>query len=165
MIVRRFREGDEPALLDVFRSSVRDVASRDYAPEQIEAWAPDDVAPQAWAARIRAIAPFVVESEGELIAYADVQENGYIEHFFVSGRHQHRGAGRLLMERIHQRAAANRLAALTADVSRTAQPFFEHFGFTLVEERMPWIRGVRLPNALMCKRLIDTAMSGQPIQE
>lgn len=156
MNVRTFRSGDETALLDVFRSSVREVAKRDYSHEQIEAWAPDDISLDAWQARMRGLAPFIVESDGVPIAYADIQDNGYIDHFFVSGRHQREGAGRLLMEHIHRTAYARRIAALSADVSRTAQPFFEHFGFLLVEQRAPLIRGVPLQNAFMCKRLMHS---------
>jgi hypothetical protein len=42
---------------------------------------------------------------------------------------------------------------LTSDVSRTAQPFFGHWGFEVVEERRPVMRGVVIPNALMKKEL------------
>ncbi|RKP55678.1 GNAT family N-acetyltransferase [Pararobbsia silviterrae] len=153
MFVRKYRQGEEAALLDVFRSSVREIARHDYSPKQIEAWAPRDIALDAWAEQIRRLSPFVVDDQGVPIAYADIQDNGYIDHFFVSGHHQGRGAGRLLMTRIHETAVAHRIVALTADVSRTAQPFFERFGFSVVEQRMPRIRGVALPNAFMCKRL------------
>ena len=43
--------------------------------------------------------------------------------------------------------------ALTSDVSKTAQPFFERFGFRLVERRLPKLRGIALPNVRMCKNL------------
>jgi putative acetyltransferase len=38
-------------------------------------------------------------------------------------------------------------------VSRTAQPFFEHWGFKVIEERRPIMKGVVIPNALMKKEL------------
>ncbi len=42
---------------------------------------------------------------------------------------------------------------LTSDVSLTAQPFFAHFGFQVVECRVAVIRGVTIPNARMRKEL------------
>ncbi len=39
MKIRRFRIGDEAALFRVYFSAIHDVASRDYTPEQVEAWA------------------------------------------------------------------------------------------------------------------------------
>jgi putative acetyltransferase len=153
MHVRKFRLGDEAALFSVYYSAIHQIASRDYSRIQIEAWAPADLDGEIWATRMRGIDPFVVEADGLLIAYADVQENGYIDHFFVSGHHPRQGAGRLLMETIHESARRQSMEMLTSDVSRTAQPFFEHFGFEVLEQRSPTIRGVVVPNALMRKTL------------
>lgn len=153
MRVRKFRIGDEAALFKVYYSAIHHIASRDYSREQIEAWAPADLDSGIWEVRIRGIDPFIVDVDGKPIAYADLQESGYIDHFFVSGDHPRQGAGRLLMETIFERASICRLEALTSDVSRTAQPFFEHFGFEVVEQRTPEIRGVVVPNALMRKTL------------
>lgn len=153
MHVRKFRVGDEAALFNVYYSAIHTVASRDYSTEQIEAWAPADLDRALWEARMRGIDPFVVEADRRLVAYADVQKNGYIDHFFVSGDYPRRGAGRLLMETIHENAMSQRLDSLASDVSRTAQPFFAHFGFEVIEQRSPVIRGVVVPNALMRKTL------------
>lgn len=153
MHVRKFRIGDEAALFKVYFSAIHQVASRDYSQEQIEAWAPVDLDFGIWKGRMRGIDPFVVEADGLLVGYADLQENGYIDHFFVSGDYPRQGTGRLLMETIHESARSRGIETLTSDVSRTAQPFFEHFGFEVIEQRSPRIRGVVVPNALMRKPL------------
>ncbi len=124
MRVRKFRIGDEAALLKVFYSAVHQIARRDYSPEQIQAWAPPDLDAGIWEARMRGIDLFVVEANGHIIAYADLQANGYLDHFFVSGDHPRQGAGRLLMEGLHERASADGLEALTSGVSRTARSHF-----------------------------------------
>ena len=48
MNIRRFINGDETALFRVFFSAVHDTASRDYTPEQVDAWAPADIDPDLW---------------------------------------------------------------------------------------------------------------------
>jgi putative acetyltransferase len=151
--IRPFRIGDEESLYRIFHSAVRLVAVRDYTTEQIEAWAPDDPDLRTWAERMQSIKPFVAEIGNEAVAYADLQSSGYIDHFFVSGRHQRQGLGRALMDRIHQQAAQYHLRGLYADVSRTARPFFEHFGFQFVEDRAPVVRGVVVPNTRLRKPL------------
>ncbi|WP_338405184.1 GNAT family N-acetyltransferase, partial [Achromobacter xylosoxidans] len=151
MEIRRFRTGDEGALFQVFLSAVHDIASRDYTAAQIEAWAPTDIAPEEWASRMRDLRPFVVEVEGEIAGYADIQPNGYIDHFFVSGAYPRQGVGTLLMSRIHDEAKLLGISELTADVSKTAEPFFLHCGFQVVERGFPILRGVTLQNALMRK--------------
>jgi len=156
MQLRRFQEGDAPALYQVYFSAVHTIAARDYTPEQVFAWAPVECDMDLWAERMRTIKPFVVERQGCILGYADVQPSGYINHFFVSGTCPRQGVGRLLMQRIHQEAGALGLAELTADVSATAEPFFAHHGFAVLERRKPVRRGVELHNAFMRKMLLNT---------
>jgi len=153
MYIRQFRGGDELALRDVFYSAVHDVASRDYTAEQIEAWAPAVFDRDQWTERMQAIRPFVVEDGQRIVAYADLQPTGYIDHFFVSGSVAGRGVGALLMKHILEAATARHLHVLTADVSRTALPFFRRFGFVVVEEHARVVRGVVVPNTSMKKDL------------
>lgn len=147
--IRRYERGEEPALFEIYCTAIHLVASRDYTAEQVQAWAPLDFDSVLWRDTIRHINPFVAELAGELVGYADVQSNGYIDHFFVSGRHPRRGIGTLLMQQILDEARALGIETLTSDVSRTAQPFFERFGFVVVEQRSPVLRGIVIPNALM----------------
>lgn len=151
--IRNFRRGDEPALFAVYHSAIHQIASRDYSAEQIQAWAPDDLDAGLWANRMQGIKPFVAESGGTILGYADLQDSGYIDHFFVSGEHPRRGIGSMLMNHILETAKQRGLAELTSDVSRTAQPFYAKFGFEIVEQRLPERRGVVIPNALMRRKL------------
>jgi putative acetyltransferase len=58
MEIRRFRLGDEAALFRVYFTAILKVASRDYSPEQVEAWAPADLDVDLWANRVQKIRPF-----------------------------------------------------------------------------------------------------------
>ncbi len=163
MEIRRFEEGDEDRLFRVFFCAVHLIASRDYTAEQVAAWAPVDPDMAAWSDRMRTIRPFVVSVDGEIVGYADVQQNGYITHFFVSGRHPRRGIGAMLMRRLHEEVEIMGIDRLSADVSLTAEPFFRHFGFEVVERKQPVRRGVTLDNALMRKALQASAVSSSII--
>ncbi|MBV7598464.1 MULTISPECIES: GNAT family N-acetyltransferase [Aeromonas] len=153
MKIRRFNIGDEAALFKVFLSAVHEVASADYTAEQIQAWAPEDISPTLWADHIRTLRPFVAEIDGDIAGYADVQPNGYIDHFFVSGSHARQGVGTRLMMCLHEEARLLGIGELTADVSKTAEPFFALHGFHVEERRYPVRRSVVIPNALMRKKL------------
>ena len=155
MEIRRFRPGDEAALFEVYFTAIHQTAARDYTQEQIDAWAPADYDPEAWAHRLQKNRPFVAVLNGEIVAYADVQPNGYIDHFFVSGAHPRQGIGTQLMARIHQEARALGLSELAADVSKTAEPFFALHGFEVLERGGPVRRGVVLQNARMRKGLTE----------
>lgn len=157
MNIRDFHIGDEASLYQVLHSAVHRVASRDYTPEQLNAWAPAEPDHEAWMIKMRALRPFVAEIEGVIAGYADLQASGYIVHFFVSADFPRRGVGRMLMDRIHEKAAHLGITQLTSDVSKTAQPFFTRFGFEIVEQRFPVRQGVTIPNALMRKTLVRQA--------
>lgn len=158
MEIRRFKTGDEIALFHVFLSSIRMIASHDYTQEQIKAWASEDIDPERWATHISTLQPFIVEINDEVAGYADVQPNGYIDHFFVSGFYPKQGVGTQLMNCIHQEAQRLGLSELTSNVSKTAEPFFLKNGFYVVERRFPVRRGVTLQNALMRKDLTEEAI-------
>jgi putative acetyltransferase len=147
--IRRYAPGEESTLFNVYYTAIHLVASRDYSPEQIKAWAPCDIDSNLWKERIHGINPFVAELDGEIVGYADLQARGYIDHFFVSGNHPRCGIGTALMNHLLQEARVAGLPELTSDVSHTAQPFYEKFGFAVVEHRLPELRGVVIPNASM----------------
>jgi putative acetyltransferase len=153
MHIRRFQPGEELVLFEVFYSAIHLIARNDYSEKQLNAWAPLDLDRELWVNRIRGINPFVAEIDGKPAGYADIQPNGYIDHFFVSGHHSRQGVGKALMQVIHREAKHLSIIKLTSDVSQTAEPFFERFGFVVVERRKSVIRGVELRNALMQKDL------------
>ena len=100
---------------------------------------------------MESINPFVAVEENEIVGYGDIQQSGYIDHFYVSGHRPRRGIGTLLMRTLHDEAFRLDVTELTSDVSLTAQPFFARFGFEIVEHKTKVIRGVAVPNALMRK--------------
>jgi putative acetyltransferase len=102
---------------------------------------------------MRGIQPFVAEMDGQIVGYADVQASGYVDHFFVSGLHPRQGIGRSLMVVLESEATRLQVIELTSDVSRSAQPFFERFGWQVVEQRVRVMGGVEVPNARMHKVL------------
>lgn len=153
MLIRDFCEGDEATLWEVYFSSIHDIANKDYSPEQLDAWAPRQHDERQWAQRIRGINPYIAEVAGCVVGYADLQESGYIDHFFVAGPHHRRGVGHALMEHIHQVAKQRGLLELYSDVSLTAEPFFAKHGFVVEARKSVVVRGVTLSNARMRKRV------------
>ncbi len=153
MKIRAFCQGDELRLRQVFHSAVHIVAAKDYSPEQLNAWAPSNFNAQKWIQKMRALQPFVAEEAGTIIGYADLQPDGYIDHFYVSGTSARQCVGRLLMKQIHARAAELGIPKLYSNVSHTARPFFEHFGFQSIEAQTVMIEGISLGNTRMEKNL------------
>lgn len=159
-IVRDFRPADAPALWAVFHSAIHGTARADYSPEQLAAWAPADHDPGKWAARMAGLRPFVAEAGGEIVGYADLQADGYIDHFFVARGWARRGVGSALMRHILGRARERGVVRLYSDVSLTARPFFETFGFVVEAAQQVTVRGVTLDNFRMARQRDDAGGAG-----
>ena len=153
LTLRRWRPGDEAALWQLKYRTIHSINRRDYSAAQCAAWAPEDLDPVLWQQRVAGMDPFVAELNGELAGFADLQADGYIDHFFVSGSHARQGVGTRLMMCLHEEARLLGIGELTADVSKTAEPFFALHGFHVEEIRYPVRRSVMIPNALMRKKL------------
>lgn len=151
MHIRPMMAGDEAALFQVYFSAIHLVATQDYTPEQLSAWAPTDMDMRVWAQKMQSLRPFVAVRADAVVGYADIQPNGYIDHFFVSGPCSRQGIGQQLMARIHEQARTWGVHTLTSNVSLTAEPFFLQHGFQVVERQFPVLQGVTFRNARMRK--------------
>ena len=149
LIVRKFQQGDEKALRAIFFNTIRNVNIKDYSEAQVEAWAPDDYDQNDWFKRIQAIAPFVAVLDKEIVGYADIQVDGYIDHFFCHWKYQGQGVGKALMQELFTKAKTNQIERLYSHVSVTAKPFFEHYGFKVVKQHEVEVRGQTLTNYVM----------------
>ena len=155
MLVRLYRNGEEQELWRLFFKTIHEVNCRDYSVNQINAWAPADLSEEVWCNKIQSISPFVVEHSGKIIGYSDLQDSGYIDHFFCHSDYQGLGVGRLLMSYILKKAHEKGISELSSDVSVTAKPFYEKMGFSVVKEQFVEVRGCKLKNYHMGKVVND----------
>lgn len=153
MIIRRCHPGEELTLRAVFYLSVHGIARRNYSPAQLDAWAPQIFDADLWISRIRRNNPFVAEVGGRTVGFADLQDDGLIDQFFVEANYGGMGVGSALMNHLHLNARERGIDNLRAEVSLTAQPFFERYGFVVVRRQQVDLRGVKLDNAVMAKAL------------
>lgn len=153
-IIRQFRPGDAPALLSLFRDTVRRVNSRDYGPEQVRAWASDEIAAAEWSARFLGRFVPVAEVDGQVAGFAELESDGHIDRFYVSADHQGTGIGRALLQAIVAEARRLKIQRLYVESSVTARRFFERRMFQIVEQRTVVLRGVEFQQFFMT-RLLD----------
>jgi putative acetyltransferase len=153
--VRRVRAGEEFSLWQIFYASVHEVACSHYTPEQLNAWAPDHYSGVPWVTRIQKNQPFVAELNGRLAGFADVQPNGYIDHFFVAGFAARKGVGTKLMQELHITAATMQLERLCSEVSLSAQQFFSRAGFKVEADQTVIRNGIELRNSRMFKDTLN----------
>lgn len=151
IIVRKYNQGDELELWLLKVNTIKSVNSKDYSKEQINAWAPNVFNEEKWIKRIRDMNPFIAEIAGKIVGFADLQANGYIDHFFCHNEYQGKGIGKELMLHLINQSKEQSLPRVYSHVSITARVFFERFGFNVVKQQTMEIGNQALTNYVMEK--------------
>jgi len=149
--IRRFTEHDIRPLWQLKFNTIRSINAQHYSASQIAAWAPEDMDMALWRKRITEMNPYIAEVAGKIVGFADLQLDGYIDHFFCHKACIGQGVGGKLMQTLIQVARSRGLPRLYSNVSITAKPFFAHYGFTVIREQLVEVRGERLQNYQMEK--------------
>ncbi|WP_375749644.1 GNAT family N-acetyltransferase [Vibrio sp. HN007] len=152
--IRDYQKSDSTALWNIYFHTVRNINIRHYSLAQVKAWAPESFDMNAWANKLETLSPFVAEYHGQIVGYADLQSDGLIDHFFCHHEFQGVGVGKALMNKILDRGKSNQIKRYYAQVSITARPFFEHFGFNVIEEQQIKVRGEIFTNFVMEKLVV-----------
>lgn len=147
--LRPYRQADAPTLLALFRDTVRRVNCRDYGPEQIAAWASDEIDSTAWAARFEGRFAVVAEAAGSPVGFAELEGDGHIDRFYVAADGQRRGIGRALLTAIVAEARRRGIPRLRVEASITARAFFAAHEFAELARQTVVARGVEFVNYRM----------------
>lgn len=155
VVIRPFRRDDAPALAEIFFAAIHQVASAYYAPEQIGAWAPR--VPEACGFIRRAedgrALLVAVDGDGRPIAYADVESDGHIDHFYCRPEFTRSGVAATLYQAVEQAARARGITRLHVEASEPALRFFAKRGFETVARNDFDMNGVAIHNYRMAKQL------------
>src|ERR1043165_5576351 len=89
--IRPYVEPDLDAIVDLFAGTVHQVNSRDYAPEQIQAWAPPVMDRERWRMRLAALRTVVAQIDGQIVGFAAADANGYLDFLYTHHAFLRRG--------------------------------------------------------------------------
>ncbi|EAS41348.1 GNAT family N-acetyltransferase [Photobacterium profundum] len=149
--IRILKKGDELELWQLKVSTIWKVNIKDYSQEQLNVWAPDEYNPEKWLKRVHGMNPNIAEIDGKIVGFADIQDDGYIDHFFCHNEFQGQGVGKMLMQNLINKGKEKSIPRIYSHVSITAKPFFERFGFHVVKQQAMNIGNQALTNYVMEK--------------
>ena len=95
----------------------------------------------------------VAEENSEVVGFAELEENGHLDTFYLRKDAVGRGVGGLLYRAVEEEAYSLGLARIFTEASITARPFFERRGFRVLREQTVQRQGVGLTNFVMEKSL------------
>ena len=153
MEIRRYKPGEEDAIWKVYFTATHESVARDYHPDLIARWAPQDRNMNEWAEQLAHKKPFVAVMDQQIVGMAEIEGDGFIDYFYVHPKWQSYGIGKALLATLESEAAKAGVRRIFADVSVTAKTFFLSRGFTITEAKSNVILGHPAPNFRMEKGL------------
>lgn len=150
-IVRAYLPEDREALLSLVVRAIRESASRDYSPAQIDAWAGVDRT-GAWRV-VDGRVIWVAVLDDLVVGFTDLEHSGHLDRMYVHPQHEGRGVASVLLNRLEHEARRKGLTRIFTEASITAKGFFEKRGFAVVRPQIVTFRGEQFTNFQMEKHI------------
>lgn len=149
--IRSYQPSDFSAVVQLFKEAVAAINIKHYTPEQIAVWT--DIDPARWQARLENMIVFVAEIDSQIVGFADITREGYLDHLYVHKDYQARFVSLHLFRAIEKTARELGLLKITTDCSITAKVPAERMGFKVVREQTVEKHGMKFINYHMEKQL------------
>lgn len=147
--IRRATLRDMPELHKLFVETIRNIASRDYDPDQIRIWTASIQKKKRWEDAVLNQYFILLEKEDQLLGFGSLDQGNYIDFMYVHKDYQGQGIASLIYQELLEEARRQGETRLSSDVSKTARPFFEKKGFKAVKENIMYIEGIEIRNYRM----------------
>ena len=151
--LRPYVPSDARRCVEIFRSSIEELAADDYDADQREAWASVADDENAFAARLAGALTLIAVIDGAAAGFASLKGGEVIEMLYVDPEFAGRGAGRALIDALTKLATARGANRLTAEASEGAKPVFERLGFAAEKRNLVRVGDEWLANTTMTKSL------------
>lgn len=152
--IREGNNSDLAKMKQLFADTITHICKKDYDDVQIEAWKLGAENEIRWQKVMENQYVLIAESNGEITGFISLDQGNYIDFLFVHKDYQNQGIAFQLYQLIEHEAIKQGKTFLTADVSKTAKPFFEKMGFSIVQEQSIPLSGTELTNYKMEKKLL-----------
>lgn len=150
--IRTFQASDLDAVIALFQGAVREIASQDYSPQQVDAWIQVDRA--AWKRRLLESKTWLVIRDAKIVCFGNVAFNGHLDMLFTAPEYQRTGAATALLKWLELEVVKMEIPVIYTEASITAKPFFISHGFQLIEVQQVSVRGQSFINYRMSKVLM-----------
>lgn len=165
--IRPYDTPDAEKLVSLFHDTVHEINSRDYSPEQLDAWAPPHPDIKKWRERFKESKTFVAVSDGKIIGFGNLENDRQdIGMLYVHKDHQGQGAATLLLNRLEDFLRKKGVAVTRVEASITARSFFEQKGYSWVSDNRKLLNGKEFMNFKLEKRLAfdEGAKTPEPLK-
>ena len=162
--IRKAREADAERIWRVHTSSIRDICSSHYSPEEVDSWVKRQ-SPEKYVQFMHLDYFIVAESDDEknLLGFGHLGRSDVskmppgcemqVKALFVAPEAQGRGVGKLLFQELEREAGAQGYTCLGVCSTLNAVSFYESCGFVVVKECVHCVGEHRLQCQILQKEL------------
>lgn len=150
--IRPGKIGDLTEMQKLYVDTITTVCKDDYSPEQLKAWTSSIENRQRWTDILTSQYILIAELDNKIVGYITLHNNNYIDLLFVHKDYQRQGIADKLYVEMEKEAIKQKGTFLSADVSKTARPFFEKKRFVIIQEQTNIRQGVEIINYKMSKQ-------------
>ncbi len=147
------------ALQDIFVKSISVLCTSDYSPEQRNAWLMGVHNQLRWNALIASQYVVMANCNNQPAGFISVNYNEYIDMLYVHPDYAHKGVASSLLNHVIAFAVGNRVEKMATHASKTALPFFQKNGFTMISVNNVTRYQVPLVNYYMERKLIGEKLN------
>lgn len=151
--IRKLKKSDLDDCIVLFRNTVHAINSKDYNQCQLDAWAPSCIDKSVWWESLSKNIAYVAEYQGKIVGFGDMSREGYFDRLFVHKDFQRKGIASALIKKIEDQARVAGIQEVNTEVSVTAKPLMEAFGYQLITKQIKEYNGQKFINFIMKKSL------------
>ena len=151
--LRPATDADLNEMRELYRGTISTVCANDYDAAQRAVWSSTADNAERWANLIKEQHVLLAISDGKIAGFSSLRDGDYLDFMYVHKDCQRMGVAETLLKAIEQKALEMGCTVITSDVSKTARPFFERKGYTVLAEQVNQRQGVELINYKMKKDL------------
>ena len=136
----------------MFYNTVHTINKKDYTPDQLAIWAPDDIDIDLWCKPFLTDYTLIAESENTIVGFANVSNTGYLDRLYVHKDYQNMGIAKNIIKNIEDYAVKKGLSQIIVDASITSKNFFKKRGYKILKKNIVKRKNQELINYTMIKQ-------------
>lgn len=133
--VRPYKFRDCKEIVKLFYDTVHAVNLKDYSSAQLDVWAPEEIDMDVWDKSLSNNHTVVVEINGLIAGFGDMNDTGYLDRLFVHKDFQGQGIATIIANELEKYAQRNGITVINTEASTTAKPFFEKRGYRVIKKQ------------------------------
>ena len=119
--IRKYKSSDCQEIAELFYNTVHSINKKDYTQEQLDVWATKNIDIEKWDTSFLKNYTVVAESNGIIVGFGDIAEDGYLDRLYVHKDFQRIGIATMICDKLEKKVKGK---PLYTHASITAKPFF-----------------------------------------